>query len=81
MQHKCVMAELHNSGAELESLSEKQIRAELRGSFPGGTRWTGLTYELDQRVAKRRDRLIKTTLGVAVLTLIAAVISAWPVIR
>jgi hypothetical protein len=74
------MAKQHNSGAELESLSEKQIRDELRGSFPGGNRWAGLTYELEQGVAKRRDRLIKVTLVVAVLTLIAAIVSAWPVI-
>jgi hypothetical protein len=72
---------LHNSGAELDTLTIDQIRAELRESFPGGTRWTGLTYALEQRVSKRRDRLIKWTLAIAILTLIAAVVSAWPVLN
>lgn len=63
----------HNSGAELASRTDGELKRELAGSFPGGGRWDGLTYELARRGAAKQDRLLKWTFAVSVLGVLASV--------
>ena len=63
----------HNSGAELASRTDAELERELAGSFPGGRRWEGLTYELARRGAAKQDRMLKWTLAVSVLGVVAGI--------
>jgi hypothetical protein len=60
---------IHNSGAELASLSDGQLQEQLLQNFPGGRRWQGLTYELQRRAGQKQERLIVWTLVTAVVSI------------
>jgi hypothetical protein len=70
-------APLHNSGAELSSRSDAELEQELKGSFPGGKRWEGITYELQRRAGRRQERLILWTLLAAVAAVVVGAIGAF----
>ncbi len=63
----------HNSGEELQSLTDEQIASQLKGSFPPGPRWQGLTYELNRRAAEKQEKLTRRTYWAAVVAVIVGV--------
>lgn len=65
---------IHNSGAELASRTIAELEAELEASFPGGSRWQGITYELQRRSASRQELLIRWTFGVSIASLLIGVV-------
>ncbi len=67
---------IHNSGAELASRTNAELESELRGSVPGGLRWQGLTFELQQRATSRQERLIVCTFRVSLAALLVGVVGA-----
>ena len=72
---------LHNSGAELEGRTEEELRAELRGSFPGGNRWQGLTYELNRRSSGRQETMIRWTLYAALAAVVVGIVGVLVALR
>jgi hypothetical protein len=65
---------IHNSGAELEGRPAEELRAELRGSFPGGKRWEGITYELSRRASERQEKMIRWTLYAALAAVLVGLL-------
>jgi hypothetical protein len=66
---------LHNSGAQLASLSTEDLQKKLEQSFPGSSDWEGAITELNRRSGSRQERWIIATFIVSVIAAVAGIIA------
>lgn len=64
---------VHNSGAHLASLTDKELQEKLQGAMPGNGDWVGATAEIARRAGSRQEKWIVATFIVSVIAAIAGV--------